>query len=245
MRDRFAPDCIVAEGRWAVEALLSSPFFRAPEVLLERDRHPDLVELCRAGEVPLRFLSRDEISGLAGFSFHRGVLGVAERPAGREPETDFLSQARRLLVPVDLADPGNLGTLARSAAAFGVDGIVVAAGRGADIYSPKSLRASATALFRLPVFEVSDLAATLDRISEAGFRLLGTSPGDRCRPLPEVTPGQRTAVLLGSEAEGLPPGIAEACDELVRIPMQGGLDSLNVAVSGGILLWEWFGRESG
>lgn len=238
------PDPVVVEGRWAIEALLASPFFQVREVLVESGRHAELLLDCRDRGVPLRELPADEIRRLAGFDFHRGALALADRPPRREPDEAFLAGTSRLLAPVDLSDPGNLGTLVRSAAAFGVEGILVEAGRGADIYSRKCLRASATALFRLPVFELASLAATLDRLEESGFVALGASLRKEARPLGEVRPGRKTVILLGSESDGLPPALESACAELVRIPMRGGMDSLNVAVSGGILLWEWFGRRS-
>lgn len=150
----------------------------------------------------------------------------------------------RLLVPVDLADAGNLGTLLRSAAAFGIDGVLVGAGRGVDVYSSKCIRASATAVFRLPIFEVRSLEHTLERLAESGFVVLGASLSPESRPVGEVRCGRKTALVLGSEGEGLAPSIERQCAELVRIPMSQGLDSLNVAVSGAILMWEWFGRES-
>jgi TrmH family RNA methyltransferase len=243
MRDCREPSSVVVEGSWAVEALLDAPQFGILEVVVEEGRHQDLADECRRRGLPIRELSRGEIAGEAGFAFHRGVFAVAERPPRREPDAEFLAGASRLLVPVDLSDPGNLGTLVRSAVAFGIDGVLVESGRGTDIYSRKCLRASATALFRVPVFEVASLPASLERLAEAGFVLLGASLGEGSRPLPEVRPARKTAVLLGSEAAGLPPEIESLCAELARIPMHGGMDSLNVAVSGGILLWEWFGRE--
>jgi len=233
---------IVVEGRWAVEALLDNPGFRVVEVLVEAGRHRGIEERALAAAIPCRELSAAEMASFSGYEFHRGVCAVAARPLPREPDEAFLAGAKRLLVPVDLADAGNLGTLLRSAAAFGVDGVILGAGRGVDVYSRKCIRSSATAVFRLPVFEVDSLEDTLVRCAEAGFVLLGATPGEEGRPLDQVRPARKTAVVLGSEGEGLPAAIARHCAEFARIPMHGGLDSLNVAVSGAILMWEWFGR---
>ncbi len=242
-RSGSGPDPVVVEGRWAVEALLEAPYLEPGEVFVEAGRHPDLVARCAERSIPCRELPGGEISAKAGYQFHRGAYAVAGRPPPQDPGEAFLATARRLLVPVDLADAGNLGTLIRSAVAFGVDGVLVEAGRGVDVYARKCIRASATAIFRIPVFEVRSLAATLDRIAEAGFVLLGASLGEGSRPVSEVRPGKRCAVLLGAEGEGLPPALELLCAERVRLPMSAGMDSLNVAVSGSILLWEWFGRE--
>lgn len=233
---------VVVEGRWAVEALLGSERLHAREVFLEAGRHAELRLLCRERGVTCHEVSRSTLAEQSGYPFHRGVYATADRPAACEPDESFLSKTRRLLVLVDLADAGNLGTLLRSAAAFGMDGVVLGAGRGAEVYSRKCIRASATAVFHLPIFEVASLEHSLERIAESGFVVLGTSVGEGSRPLPQVRPARKTALVLGSEGEGLPTSVERHCVELVRIPMAHGLDSLNVAVSGAILMWEWFGR---
>lgn len=237
-------DLVVVEGAWAVEALLDNAWFSVCEVCIEEGRHAPLLALCRERSVKVSILRADEMCDRLGYDFHRGVYATALRPAPREPDEAFLASARRVLVPVDLADGGNLGTLIRSAAAFGVDGVVVGCGRGTDVYSRKCIRSSATAIFRVPVFEVASLEATLERLVESGFILLGSSVAEGSRPLTEVRAARRTALLMGAEGEGLPAGIESLCAERVRIPMIGGLDSLNVAASGAILMWEWFGKPA-
>lgn len=232
---------MTVEGRWAVEALLDSPRFQVKEVVLEKGRHGELLPRLELAGIPHREVGRDEISTEAGYAFHRGVLASAERP--RCDLEDLLAAGvSRLVIPCGLADPGNLGTVVRSAAAFGADGVVAGKGRGADIFGRKSLRASATALFRLPVCEPADLAGTLERLHEAGFVLFATSLGKGTRLLPEVRPSERSAVLFGPEEEGLPGEIEALCDERIRIPMSGGMDSLNVAASAAIVFYELFGR---
>ncbi len=243
MKRSGSGDLIIVEGHWAVEALLAS-HFSVREVAVEKGRHPEIAPLCQERGVPLRQLEREEIARLAGYPFHRGIYAVADRPPSREPDAQFLAGATRLLVPMDISDPGNLGTLIRSAAAFGVDGILVEAGRGCDVYARKCIRASARAVFRLPVFEVRSLGATLDRLTESGFFLFGGSLGEGSRPVQQVRPARKTALLLGSEGEGLTAEMTARCAELIRLPMQAGMDSLNVAVAGAILMWEWFGRTA-
>lgn len=241
MKQAGPGEAVIVEGHWAVEALLASRF-TVREVVVESGRHPDILPLCQEKEVPVRELGRAEIARLAGYPFHRGIYAVAERPPSREPDAVFLETATRLLVPMDISDPGNLGTLIRTAAAFGMDGILVEAGRGCDVYARKCIRASARAVFRLPVFEVRSLGATFDRLEESGFLLFGGSLGEGSRPVQQVRSARKTALLLGSEGEGLSAEMAGRCAELVRLPMQAGMDSLNVAVAGAVWMWEWFGR---
>ena len=232
----------VVEGRWAVEALLDS-HFSILEVCLERGRHSELVSRLEVADIPFRLLTAKEIEEKRGYAFHRGVFAKVVRPEPESPGPDFLARAKRLVVPVGLADPGNLGTVIRSAVAFGADGIVLEKGRGADVYNAKCIRASATALFRVPVFEVGSLARSLTVWKDYGFTIFGTSLGDSSVSIRDVSTAAAIAILLGSEKEGLSLEIESLCDELVSIPMTAGMDSLNVAASAAIAFWELLGKK--
>ncbi|GEM_PF-1194711 len=241
MGDLSNPETFIVEGDLGVSALIESPFFVPREVFLEKGRHPAILEQCSALDITCEELTREGMLALGRPDFLRGACAVAERPERGEPDGDFLVGAKRLLVPIDFSDGGNLGPLIRSACAFGVDGIVVEAGRGVDIFSPKCLRSSARALFRVPVFEVSHLGTTLDRLAEAGFILLGVSDAEDSLSLTGVPPGRRTAVLFGGEDKGLTPEIEGYCAQLMHIPVRPG-SSLNAAAKGSIVLYELFGR---
>lgn len=134
--------------------------------------------------------------------------------------------------PVGLAlwrvgDPGNVGTLIRAADAFGPAFVALSAG-SADPTSPKALRASMGALFRVP----------LAGFEEAPRPRVGLVPYAG-KPLPELQLGERATFVLGAEREGLPPEVLRECDEVVSIPGRDGAESLNVAVAGGIALYDW------
>lgn len=236
-------DPVIVEGRWAVDALLESRCFTPRRVFLQSGRHLETRAKAENAGVVVEELSAEEISDRAGYNFHRGVYAEADRPAPREPDAEFLSTATRLVVPVNLADPGNLGSIVRTAAAFGADGILVETGKGADIYSRIAIRASARAIFRLPVFECARLSDQLDGLKESGFTIYATDLGENSATLREVRPAEKCAVLFGTEKEGLTPDIISRCDESIRIPMSGGMDSLNVASSAAVVMWEMFGRQ--
>lgn len=232
---------ITIEGRWAVEAALESPFFCVQKVILERGRHAGLRDAAISADVPFDEVSREVMAKEAGFDFHRGVLAYAARP--ESPRFDPGERGpKRLLVAASLADAGNLGTVIRTAVAFGVDGVLLEVGKGADVYCRKAIRASATAVFRLPVYEVDDLAIALKHFREAGGFVAGTSLNERAAALSTVRAGERTAVVLGAEKDGLGAELESACDELVYLPMAGGMNSLNVAATASIVLYELFGR---
>ncbi len=149
---------------------------------------------------------------------------------------DDLDGEAPVLIAADLNDPGNVGTLARSAEAAGF-GALVALGDTADPWGPKTVRASAGALFRLPVVIERDVDAGLAQLDARGFRRIGTRMHD-ATPCDELDLTGPVALVLGSEAHGLGEAYSGAIDEWVSIPMAGDLESLNVAMAGTILTYE-------
>jgi RNA methyltransferase, TrmH family len=142
-----------------------------------------------------------------------------------------------VLVLVALGDPGNAGTLLRTADATGVD-LVVLCDDAVDPYNPKCVRAAAGALFRLRVVRSADGAATLAALAGRGLSCLGTAVDDPAAAYDAVDLTRPTAVVLGSEAHGLPAELAARADTLVRIPMVGRTESLNVAMAGTVICFE-------
>lgn len=230
----------MVEGRLAVEALLDSRSFHVESVLLEEDRHELLrVKLLETG-TEFRIGSRKDLQSEAGYDFHRGVLAWATKPDPQEASEDELRIAHHLVFPVGLADPGNLGTVVRNGVAFGADAIVVERDRGADIWSRKAIRASATGVFRVPVYAAVDAGSFIERARKCGFVIFGTSLSNGARPLEEVDPARQSLLLLGTEKDGLSQELERLCDELVRIPMRHGMDSINVGSSSAIMCHHLF-----
>jgi RNA methyltransferase, TrmH family len=138
---------------------------------------------------------------------------------------------------VEMQDPGNAGTVLRSAAASGAGGAIFSA-KSVDVYNPKVVRASAGALFQIPVVTAEVASETvLDELGRFGMRRLGTIPQGGCDYADMDLTG-RTALVLGNESRGLTPALAPQLDGYVSIPMSGGAESLNVAVTASILFFE-------
>lgn len=179
-------------------------------------------ELAESNEIRLILVDDRAMRRVAGTETPRGPVAVASLP----PEN--LDTDRNLLVSWGVSDPGNVGTLIRTAASFGW-------GYGynessADPWSPKTLRAGAGGQFQTNVCQVSG-------IDDLGsWTRVGTVP--RGGVAPESVSGERLALLIGSEASGLPGEISDACDYLVTIPTPGQTESLNAAVAAGILVYE-------
>jgi len=150
--------------------------------------------------------------------------------------------AAAVLLADGIADPGNLGTMIRSAAALGAD-CVVASGRSADVLSPKCVRATMGAIFRVPVVAGVRLADAMDGLKSRGLRIVAAVARDG-RPPWEVDWRGPTALLIGSEADGLPKEAMDTADERITLPMSGGMESLNAAAGAAALLAEMARQRS-
>lgn len=175
----------------------------------------------------------EEISAVATT---QGVLAVV---AIERLSEEALRSSTRLLVLDRLQDPGNAGTLIRSAAWFGVDTVVTSLGT-VDLYNPKVVRSAMGGLWDVKHVEVADLGGTLRELRGRGFAVYGADMEGT--PVSRWKPTVPSALVLGSEAHGLSDGVREKIGERVLIPgspRRGGTESLNVAIAAGILMYEW------
>lgn len=145
-------------------------------------------------------------------------------------------QAPLLLLLEDLQDPGNVGTILRMAEAAGVTGVIVSRNT-ADLYSPKTVRATMGAIYRVPTAQTEDMARTVKELHARGIQTCAAwLPGSVCYTEPDYR--RPTAFLIGNEGNGLKQDTADAADIRVRIPMQGKVESLNAAVAATVLAYE-------
>jgi len=162
------------------------------------------------------------------------VFAVARR---RVAPIATLASTGHLVVTVDVADPGNLGTIIRTAEASGADGVVTTGARAVDLHHPKVARSSAGAIFGIAVAEHPDPLAALREVAHGGRRCLATRPTDApvCY---EVDLAHACALVLGNEAHGIPAELDAELDGAVRVPMAGAAESLNVAMAATVLCFE-------
>ncbi len=150
--------------------------------------------------------------------------------------SDLPADADLVVVLADVRDPGNAGTILRSALAAGADAAVFGSG-SVDPYHPKTVRSGAGALFRLPVVRGMETPAAIEALKALGFSVIGAdASGDTSYT--EVDMTGRVAIVLGNEAWGLPAETAALIDRSVAIPMPGPSESLNVGIAGALLLFE-------
>jgi tRNA G18 (ribose-2'-O)-methylase SpoU len=225
----------VAESEMVVRKLLDTPL-RVCSLLLTAPRLASLEPLLAAGkdDYPVFVVPQAVMDGIAGFHVHRGCLAVAERP--RQPVIPV--NARTVVVLVDLVDVDNLGAMARNAAAFGAEAMLLSP-RCADPFYRKAVRTSAGAVLSLPIVRATRWPEDLLALREQGFALVGAALDERAIPLTEFAPPARLAILFGAEGPGLDDATKRACDTLVTIPMakSPAVDSLNVATAGAVVLY--------
>ncbi|MBT3151975.1 RNA methyltransferase [Streptomyces sp. CHD11] len=174
---------------------------------------------------------------VTGYHVHRGALAsMQRRPL---PTTaGVLRTARRVVVMESVNDHTNIGAIFRSAAALGMDAVLLSPDCADPLYR-RSVKVSMGAVFSVPYARVDAWPRGLDEVRAAGFRLLALTPGEQARPLDDVAPHrmERVALMLGAEGSGLSPRALAAADDQVRIPMSHGVDSLNVGAAAAVAFY--------
>lgn len=232
---RESEGLFLAEGVRVVEELLAGGLeIRLAVVspaLEETERGRALAEALEK-RVEVERVGRGRMDELAETRTSQGVLVVAAMPRPTLGEV-VLADAATVLLLDGVQDPGNLGTLARAAAAFGCGALLCLPGT-VDPWNAKAVRASAGALFRMPVL-TSSVDEALEWLEGQGFALLGADAAGE--PVEAVPLTARVALVVGNEGAGLNDEVRSRCDRVVAVPMSGGTESLNVAVATGILLY--------
>jgi tRNA G18 (ribose-2'-O)-methylase SpoU len=178
------------------------------------------------------------MSGVTGFNFHRGCLAVGVRPPARDWR-EVVRDARRLVILERIGNVDNVGSIFRSAAAFGVDGVLLQTDCADPLYR-KAIRTSMAASLTMP-YATAPWPDTLRELREQGWATVAMTPTAVAPLLRHVTADVSTrpvAVVLGHEGEGLTQDALAACTHRARIPMTNGVDSLNVATAAAITLYE-------
>ena len=174
------------------------------------------------------------LGALADTSTPQGVVAVVETPAVSLEEA--LEGSSLVLVMLGVSDPGNAGTLVRSAVAAGADAVVFARG-AVDPFHPKTLRASGGSLWRIPIATAVDVSRCIQVLEESDLAMIGAD-ARAATALWEADLRRPLALVLGSESRGLSAEIASHVSETYSIPMPGPAESLNIAVAGSIFLFE-------
>lgn len=201
----------------------------------------ELLERC--GDVPVYTADREMLAGLTGYELTRGVLCAMRRPVQPTAE-EICSGARRIAVLEGIVDATNVGAMMRSAAALGIDAVLLSP-TCCDPLSRRAARVSMGTVFQVPWAYIGEKAADwpdagLARLKKMGFRTAAMALDQRSVSVedPALRREEKLAIILGTEGDGLTAQTIEACDYTVKIPMAHGVDSLNVAAASAVAFWE-------
>ena len=197
----------------------------------------DVVAQAEADGVPVFVGEHGVVEELTGFHLHRGALAAMARPA-LPPVADLLTGARRVVVLEDIVDPTNVGAAFRSAAALGVDALLVTP-RCADPLYRRAIRVSMGTVFQVLWTRIDPWPGEVETLRRHGFTVAALALADEAVSLDALAahPPERLALVLGTEGDGLGRRTLEAADLTVQIPMAGGVDSLNVAAAAAVAMW--------
>ena len=195
-----------------------------------------------AADVPVYCAPLDVLAQLTGFHLTRGMLCAMRRPAPRAPE-DVLEGARRVAVLENVMNPTNIGAIFRSAAALGVDAVLLTSA-GSDPLYRRALRVSMGTVFQVPWAYLPQAGDWQAFLHAYGFLTAVMALRDDSLSIADegLNAIERLAIVLGTEGDGLADGTIAGCDYTVRIPMAHGVDSLNVAAASAVAFYQLCGR---
>jgi tRNA G18 (ribose-2'-O)-methylase SpoU len=202
----------------------------------------DVVEEAESHSVPVYYAQAGVIEAMTGFHLHRGVLASMHRPALAAPEVllrEVLEQrTSRVVLFEDIVDHTNLGAAFRSAAALGIDAVLITP-RCADPLYRRAVRVSMGTVFQVPWTRIDPWPGGVQVLRDHGFTVAAFALGDGAISLDELAADQpdRLAMIFGTEGDGLSRFAIKGADLVVRIPMGGGVDSLNIAAASAVAIW--------
>jgi tRNA G18 (ribose-2'-O)-methylase SpoU len=197
----------------------------------------DLVGRAESQGVPVYFAQPGVIEAMTGFHLHRGVLASMHRPELPAPAV-LLKDASRVVILEDIVDHTNVGAVFRSAAALGVDAVLVTP-RCADPLYRRAVRVSMGTVFQVPWTRIDPWPAGVEVLRDHGFTVAAFALGDGAISLDDLAAAQpdRLAMIFGTEGDGLSRLAIRGADLIVKIPMAGGVDSLNMAAASAVAIW--------
>lgn len=242
LRNRLEPEkgIFIAESPKVIKVALEAGY--RPQSFLCEAKHieGDAKEiLAMAGEdVPVYTGSRDLLAQLTGYTLTRGVLCAMHRPAPR-PLAEVLKDARRVVVVHSVCDTTNIGAIFRSAAALGMDAVLMT-DDACDPLNRRAVRVSMGSVFLVPWTWIPTGVEGLQQLNALGFKTAAMALRDDNIDIdsPKLKAVEKLAIIMGTEGEGLPQTTIDAADYVVRIPMYNKVDSLNVAAAASIAFWE-------
>ena len=226
-------ELFIAEGPVAIERLIASDH-AIRSVLVSHRKYERMADLLDPIDAPVYVVDKDVLHEIAGFDLHRGAIAAADRLA-QPTLDDVLASSTRVAVLEGLNDPENLGAIARSARAFGIEALVLDP-TCIDPYTRRTVRVSMGEILFLPTCRMpaDQWRGALTRIGKAGFETWAMTPAEGSRDIWELDVPERLAVVLGAEGPGLSADALRTATHNVRLPIEPDVDSLNVGAAAAV-----------
>ena len=248
-RARAKENVFVAEG---IKMFEEAPITGMQELYIEESLYAELckkpigdkIEECRQSGVFVETVSQEVFQRMSDTQTPQGILCMMERffhtcdkmIADAEKKRKEEGRAPLFLVLEDIQDPGNLGTMIRTAEGAGADGIIMSRGT-VDIYNPKTIRSTMGSLYRMPFCYVQELSEVIEKLKGAGITVYAAHlMGEKYYH--QIDYGSGAAFLIGNEGNGLKKETADLADSYLKIPMEGKLESLNASIAAAILMYQ-------
>lgn len=226
-KERDLTGLFIIEGEHLVEEALAYKSYMSELIVTESFVLPTTWNV---SDVEITIVTKDVMKEISETETPQGVAAVCKKPSN---EINIF-QLKSLLLIDAVQDPGNLGTIIRTADAAGMDGIIIGEGT-VDVYNSKVLRASQGSIFHIPILK-GKLEDSIHKLKEEGHTIYGTSL-EKGEPFGNVTPVQPFSLIVGNEGRGVHPDVLSKTDQNLYIPIYGKAESLNVTVAAGILLY--------
>lgn len=243
LRNRMEPakGIFIVESPKVIRVALDAGY--EPVALLCEHKHiegdaADIIQRC--GDIPVYTGERELLAELTGYTLTRGVLCAMRRPTPKSIE-DVCRDTRRIVVIDGVVDTTNIGAIFRSAAALGIDGVLLTT-NSCDPLNRRAVRVSMGSVFLVPWTWIE---GDINLLHDYGFKTAAMALTDQSIPLdsPVLKQEERLAIVMGTEGDGLPQETIRHADYVVRIPMAHGVDSLNVAAASAVAFWELVGKK--
>lgn len=234
----------LAEGPQSVREVVAHRPDSVRDLYVEEQaatRHASVLDAARAAGLVIREVSYDVLAAMSDTKVPQGILAVC-RPVDVSLDAVLEARPTLLVILANIRDPGNAGTVIRSADAAGADAVLLG-DSSVDIYNPKVVRSTAGSLFHLPIVTGVPIATLLDRVRTAGITLLAADGGGDTL-LGDIDLAGPHAWVMGNEAWGLEPDVRDACDAVVRVPIYGRAESLNLAMAATLCVYQSAGVQN-
>lgn len=231
---------IIIEGKKIINEAILSGIIPDTVLVSENYKDRDFLNIFASCDIKVLQVGDDIINHICDTKTPQGIIAVVKKRDLSIYDIDISNKGFYIILE-GVSDPGNVGTIIRSAESFCVDGIFLC-GPCADIYNPKVIRSTMGGIFRTKIYKENDTATVIELMKKKGIKVYGSALYDKSLNLCDNSVDFKSgcSVIIGSEGNGIIQQTINSCDALIKIPMSGNVESLNAAVAASVIMWEAF-----